>query len=79
MINVYVQGTENRKKGWQILVNSCAAISTKTVLLLKIVYGVEVKRILAASKVAMSKVKFYIFFFKPLFLFTGFFPKGQPS
>ena len=36
--------------------NSCSNISLKTVLLLKIVYGVEIKRLLAASREALDSL-----------------------
>lgn len=47
-----LQGTKDRQNAWTRLVDSCKVIAEMTVLLLQIVYGAEVKKIVALQKKA---------------------------
>eukprot|EP01089_Gocevia_fonbrunei_P018916 TRINITY_DN6522_c0_g1_i1.p1 TRINITY_DN6522_c0_g1~~TRINITY_DN6522_c0_g1_i1.p1 ORF type:complete len:664 (-),score=230.95 TRINITY_DN6522_c0_g1_i1:734-2608(-) len=47
-----MQTTKDRKAGWERLVDACKVIAGKTILLLQIVYGAELKRLFAAADLA---------------------------
>ena len=52
----FLHRAQDRKAAWDKLVDSCKVISGKTILLLQIVYGAELKRIFAAAQATRDKL-----------------------
>lgn len=52
----FLQTAQDRKSAWDKLVEACKVISGKTILLLQIVYGAELKRIFAAAQATRDRL-----------------------
>ena len=52
-----MKSTPNRQQGWDRLVDACKIIAGKTILLLQIVYGAELKRLFASADLTQDSLK----------------------